>query len=80
LESDNGQALEGVGVRYKGYSSFAPDRAKNSLNIALDFSNPTHPTAVTKELPEPEHRVASAMIAVWLAATVPIAATPIAAT
>ena len=42
LESDNGQVMEGVGARYKGYSSFAPDRTKNSLNITLDFLNPTN--------------------------------------
>ncbi len=41
LEVDNGRVLEGVGARYKGYSSFAPDRDKNSLNLTLDFQIPT---------------------------------------
>ena len=41
LESDNGLVLDGVGARYKGYSSFAPDRDKNSLNITLDFIHPS---------------------------------------
>lgn len=42
LESEHGQVLDGVGARYKGYSSFAPDRTKNSLNLTLDFLNPTN--------------------------------------
>lgn len=42
LESDNGQVMEGVGARYKGFSSFAPDRTKNSLNLTLDYLNPTN--------------------------------------
>ena len=33
----NGQFFDSVGVRYKGNSSYSPDRVKNPLNIKLDY-------------------------------------------
>lgn len=33
----NGEQFDSVGVRYKGNSSYGPDRIKNSLNVKLDY-------------------------------------------
>ena len=33
----NGEFFDSVGVRYKGNSSYSPDRLKNPLNIKLDY-------------------------------------------
>ena len=34
----DGDYYPGVGVRYKGYSSYSPSRVKNPFNISLDYS------------------------------------------
>ncbi|GAB5419038.1 MAG: hypothetical protein Crog4KO_05460 [Crocinitomicaceae bacterium] len=34
----DGEAFLGVGVRYKGYSSYSPSRDKNPFNLDLDYS------------------------------------------
>jgi hypothetical protein len=39
LELDNGRVLEGVGARYRGYSSFNVGGAKKSINLDLDYLN-----------------------------------------
>ena len=33
----NGETFDSVGVRYKGFSSYSPDRIKNPLNVKLDY-------------------------------------------
>ncbi len=35
--SINGEVLDSVGIRYKGFSSVSTDRAKNPFNIKLDY-------------------------------------------
>ena len=36
----DGEVFEGVGIRYKGFSSVSTDREKNPFNIKLDYSDP----------------------------------------
>jgi hypothetical protein len=43
LEGDvtiDGHFFEGVGIRYKGYSSWNVDQAKNPFNVELDYTHP----------------------------------------
>ena len=40
LEVDNGRILDGVGARYRGYSSFFASGPKKSINLTLDHLNP----------------------------------------
>lgn len=34
----DGEEFDSVGVRYKGFSTYSPDRVKNPLNVKLDYT------------------------------------------